>query len=94
MNINFSKCKVITLSEKHIILEDEELETMGEFCFLDCIVPSMNDVSQCIALALAVFGKLRNGIFSSRNISTIVKARLCGDLILTIAIYGVEIWML
>ena len=40
MNINFSKCKVITSSEKPIVLEGEELETMGQFCFLGSIVAS------------------------------------------------------
>ena len=59
------------------------------------IVPSTEtDVSQHIALALAGFGRLRNGIFSNRSISTRLKARLYGALILPIAIYGAEAWML
>ena len=46
MRINFSKCKVITLSEKRITLEGKELETVEEFCFLGSIVPSTErDVS-------------------------------------------------
>ena len=32
MKINKSKCKVITSSDKHIILENEELECVREFC--------------------------------------------------------------
>ena len=58
----FSKCKVITSSEKRITLES--------FCFLGSIVLSTKrDVGRRIVLALAAFGRLRNGIFSSINIS-------------------------
>ena len=35
VKINFSKCKVITSSEKHIVLEGEELETVGEILSLE-----------------------------------------------------------
>ena len=81
MKIDFSKCKVITSTEKCIILEREEHETVGEFCFLGSIVTSTEreeryDVSRRIALAAAVFGRLRNCILSNRSI------------------YDVEAWML
>ena len=43
------------------------------------------------------FGRFRNGIFSNRNRnrnnSTRLKARLYGALILPIAVYGAEAWM-
>ena len=38
--INFFKCKIITSSKKRIVLEGEELETVGEFCSLGSIVTS------------------------------------------------------
>ena len=70
MKINFSKCKVITSSEKRIILEDKELETVRGFCFLGSIGPSIErDVSRRMSLASAAFGELRNGMFYNRSIS-------------------------
>ena len=57
------------------------------------IVPSTErDVSRHIALVLAAFDRLRNCMFFNRNISTRLKARLYGALILPIAIYGAEAW--
>ena len=92
MKINFSKRMVITSSEKGIVLEDKNLETVGGFCFLLSIVPSTDiDVSQCITLVSAGFGRLINGIFSNRSISTSLKARLYGAIILPIVIYGAEV---
>lgn len=41
MKINLSNCKVITSSDKHIILENEELEIVREFYFLGSSVPFM-----------------------------------------------------
>ena len=83
MKINFSKCKVITSSEKPITLGDEEFERVRELCFFGSIVASTEIyVSRCIALASAALGRLRNGIFSNRSISTRLKARLYGALIL------------
>ena len=93
MIINFSKCKVIPSSKKRIVLEGEKLETVGELCFLDSLVPSLErGVSQRIDLPS--IGRHRNDIFSKRSISTRLKARLCGALILPMTIYGVEVWML
>ena len=95
MKIIFSKCKIITSSEKCIVLEGEELDPVGEFCFLGSIVPStQRDVCRYIATSSAAFGRHRNGIFSKRSISTRLKARLCGVLMLLTAIYGTEAWML
>ena len=71
----------VVSSEKHIILEGEELETVGELCFLDSTVPSTErDVSRHVALALRAFGRFRNDIFSNRSISMRLKARLYGAL--------------
>ena len=76
ITINFSKCKVITSSEKRITLEGEEIETVGEFCFMGSIVSSTEGYVSCrIALASTAFGRPRNGIFSNRNNSTRRKAR-------------------
>ena len=67
IKINFSKCKVITSSEKRFILQGEELEAVGKFCFLDSITPSKE----------RYVSRLRNAIFSNRGISTRLKARSC-----------------
>ena len=93
MKINFSKCKFVTSSEKRIVLESDVLETVEEFCFFGGIVPSTErDVSRCIVVASAAFGRLKNGIFSNRKISTRLKARLCGAPIPPTAIHSAEAW--
>ena len=40
MKVNLSKCKVTTSLGKHITLDGEELETVGEFDFLGSIILS------------------------------------------------------
>ena len=46
----YFKCKVITSSDKRIVLEGEELETVGEFCFLSIVPSTGRDVSRRLAL--------------------------------------------
>ena len=96
MKINFSKRKVIASSEKRITLEGEELEIIGELYFFGSIVPSTEREVLVDAQPKhrQPFGRLRNGIFSKRSISTSLKARLYGALLLPIAIYGGDTWTL
>ena len=47
IKINFSKCKIITSSDKRITLEGKELKTLSEFCFLGSILQKGREIERC-----------------------------------------------
>ena len=95
MTINGAKSKIISPSDKQIVIDGEEAEHVQEFVFLGSVEPkSAKDVIRCIGVTSTAFGRLREAIWNKKSISNALKIRLCNALIVTIAIYGSEIWTL
>ena len=95
MKINNGKCKVLTSSQQHITIEGNDIENVNSFVFLGSSVPNVKvDIDRRIALASTSFGRLRKSIWSKRNINMELKMRLFRALIIPIAIYGAETWVL
>ena len=95
MKINVVKSKVMTEDSRDIILEGTKLEKVDSFVLLGSQVPSTSsDVKRRIALASTAFGKLRETIWSRKDIGRNLKVRLLYALILPIATYGCETWSL
>ena len=71
------------------------IEIVKEFKFLGSLVPNpSHKVKRKIALADSAFGRLKESVWSLRDISVRLKLRLCNALILRIAIYNSEKWSL
>ena len=95
MKINASKCKAITASPISISISNNNVETVQDFIFLGSNVPSTSaDIKRRISLANIAFGRLKQNIWSRRDVSIALKIRLYKALILPIAIYGAETWPL
>ncbi len=95
MEINNGKCKVLTPLQQHITIEGNDIENLNGFVFLGSSVPDVKvDIDRRIALASTAFGRLRKSIWSKRNINMELKMRLFSALIVPIAIYGAETWVL
>ena len=93
LKINADKCRIISSDLRDIQVEGKTVKKVEEFVFLGSLVPSTNaDIRRMISLASIAFGKLRNSIWSRRNINRKLKLRLYKSLIIPIAIYGSEIW--
>ena len=93
MKINVAKCKVISTNSQPISIDNFNVETVQDFVFLGSNVPSTSaDVKRRITLGSVAFGKLKQNIWSRKDISTALKVRLYNALILPIAIYGAETW--
>lgn len=57
MQINLSSCKVITSLEHHIVLDDNDRQSVEGCRFMDSVVQTPeNDVKRCIGLASSTFG--------------------------------------
>ena len=95
MKINIDKCKVLTSSQNHITIQGNDIDNINDFVFLGSSVPNVKtDIDRRIALASTAFGRLRNSVWNKRNISLKLKMRLFRALILPIAIYASETWVL
>ena len=93
MRVNADKCKTITSDQNPLMISNSVVEAIEQFTFLGSVVPdTTSDIKRRIALANAAFGKLKNNIWSRKEISPNLKIRLYKALILPIAIYGSETW--
>ena len=95
MKINAGKCKAISINQRPIKVDGNDVETVNDFIFLGSNVPSTTvDVKRRISLANTAFGKLKKNIWSRNDVPVTLKMRLYKALILPIAIYGAETWSL
>ena len=95
MKINVGKCKVISNDQRNIMIEGNPVDKVTEFTFLGSVIPgSESDVKRRIMLASSAFGRLKESIWSKKNISRNLKMRLYQALILPIATYASETWTL
>ena len=95
MKINAEKSKLLTEDPGDILLDGTALEKMDGFVLLGSQVPSTSDdVKRRIALASAAFGKMKDTIWSCKDIERNIKVRLFNALILPIATYASETWSL
>ena len=95
LKINPTKCAVMTPETEDIMIDNQIVPKVTEFKFLGSLVPnSASDVTHRVSLASQAFGRLRNAIWTSRDMSRTLKIRLYKALILPIAIYGSETWTL
>ena len=95
MKINFDKRKVLTPSNSNIMIQRELFEYVNNFLYLGTSVPNVTkDIERRIALALTSFGRLRESIWSNRDILLKLKLRPYRALILLIATYASETWVI
>ena len=95
MKINADKCKIITPENGNITIDRKNVNHVSEFVFLGSVVPgTSSDVCRRLSLAAAAFGRLKEPIWSKRNIPTKLKIRLYNALIIPIATYASETWTL
>ena len=88
MKVNVDKCKAITENHIQVQINDTDVETVNNFCFLGSVVPeSSSDVVRRIGLANTAFGRLKKNVWSRRDISVSLKLRLYKSLILPVAIW-------
>ena len=95
MKINVGKCKIISNDQRDIMIEGSPVEKVREFTFLGSVIPGTeSDVKRRIMLASTAFGRLKDTIWSRKDISRNLKMRLYKALILPIATYASETWTL
>ena len=95
MKVNIDKCKVLTNKNDNILIEGKQLENVDSFVYLGSVVPNVSeDVDRRICLASSTFGRLRKSIWNKRCISIKLKMRLYRALILPIATYASETWVM
>jgi len=94
LKINPLKCAVMSSEiNEEITIDNQIVPKVKEFKFLGSLVPGCaSDVKNRISLASQAFGRLRNKIWTSRDVSRKLKIRLYKALILPIAVYGSETW--
>lgn len=93
MKINAYKSKIIS-PEKRTATDGQDIEHKDTFLYLGSIVPGTEKDVKRIALAASSFGRLKNTIWSRRDVSRNLKIRLYKTLILPIAINASETWTL
>ena len=82
MKINVGKCKVISNDQRNIMIEGNPGDKVTEFTFLGSVIPgSGSDVKRRIMLASSAFGRLKESIWSKKDISRNLKMRLYQALI-------------
>lgn len=95
MKINADKSKIISPTDRRITIDGQDIEHKDTFIYLGSVVPgTKDDVERRIALAASAFGRLKNSVWSRRELSTDLKVRLYKALILPIVIYASETWTL
>ena len=93
MKINSKKTKIISESNQQISINGEEINHVEEFNYLGSMIPeTSNAIKKRIAIASAAFGRLKEKIWSKRNISFKLKTRLYAALIQPIVTYAAETW--
>ena len=101
LTINISKTHVQVISKEsmkiNIKIDCKELEQVGFFVYLGGVITekssSEGDIRRRIGLAMGIMQKL-NSIWNSSEISTQTKLELYKVLVLSIATYGCETWIL
>ena len=95
VKINGAKCRVISPDDDDIQIDNTPVEKVDTFVFLGSSLPgTQEDVERRIAMASIAFGRLRQSVWSKRDLSYSLKMRLYNALIIPIATYGSEAWTL
>ena len=95
LKVNPLKCKVMSQEMDDIQIDNETVAKVNHFVFLGSVVPNTSDdVKRRIALASSAFGRLKEKIWSRKDIPNRIKIRLYYALIVPIAIYASETWTL
>ena len=93
LKINPLKCAVLTTEKNDIKIGINIVPKVNQFKFLGSLVPNcQEDVLHRISIASQAFGRLRETIWTSSDVSRKLKIRLYKSIILPIAIYGSETW--
>ena len=93
MKVNPDKCKIISPDIGDIHIDGSIVGKVEKFTFLGSVVPeSSSDVKRRIGLASSAFGRLKEKIWSRKDISMKLKIRLYNALIIPIATYASETW--
>ena len=91
MKVNPAKCKVISSDQNDIKIDGKVVEKVKELIFLGSVVPGTpSDIKRRISLDSSAFGRLKQRVWSNRNITVQLKIRLYYALIVPIAIYASE----
>ena len=93
LKINPLKYAVLTTDKNDIKIGNNIVPKVNQFKFLGSLVPNYQEyVLHRISIASQAFGRLRETIWTSSDVSRKLKIRLYKALILPIAIYGSETW--
>ena len=93
LNINPLKYAILTTENKDIKISKNIVPKVNQFKFLGSLVPNCQiDVLQRISMASQAFSRLRETIWTSRNVYKKLKISIYKALILPISIYGSETW--
>ena len=77
MKINVGKCKIISNDQRDIMIEGSPVGQVTELTFLGSVIPgSESDVKRRIMLASSAFGRLKENIWSRKDIGKNLKIRL------------------
>jgi hypothetical protein len=92
MKINPTKCKIMSEDTRDITLNQSPIAKVNNFVFLGSNVPSVEESTR---LAAWVFSRLWSTIiWTNHDITRPLKVRIYQSLILPIATYGAESWVL
>ena len=95
LKVNPLKCKVMTQETDDIQIDNNTVDKVDHFVFLGSDVPNTSDdVKRRIAIASSAFGRLKEKIWSRKDVPNRIKTRLYYALIVPIAIYASETWTL
>ena len=93
LKINPLKCAILTTENKDIKFGNNIVSKVNQFTFVGSLVPNCpDDVLQIISMASQAFGRLREIIWTSTDVSKKLKIILYKAFIHPIAIYGSETW--
>ena len=85
----------MTTENDFISIDGKVVEKADKFIFLGSVVPkTSDDVARRVALASTAFGRLKEKIWSRKDIPYYIKTRLFYALIIPIATYACETWEL
>jgi hypothetical protein len=93
MKVNPDKCRIISSSTDNIHIDNNVVQKVDEFTFLGSVIPgSSSDIKRRIGLASSAFGRLKEAIWSRKDVSLKLKLRLYHALIVPVAVYASETW--
>ena len=76
MKINVGKCKIISNDQRDIMIEGSPVGQVTELTFLGSVIPgSESDVKRQLMLASSAFGRLKENIWSRKDIGRNLKMR-------------------